>query len=106
MTEEFLTTLDSGTTARQLLALEERMSKFMKANPRDYDGITYFKNIKLANSEAITVSMEYRHKSNFSDNAVRNRRNVIFMNFFKQSLDLLGIQLAPYSYDLPFTPIT
>jgi hypothetical protein len=105
MSEEFNTVLSISTTSKQLLALEERMSKFMKANSREFEGITYIKNIKLPNSDAITIQMEFRHKSNHSENSVRHRRSILFMNFFRESLQLLDIKLAPYSYDLPFSPI-
>lgn len=105
MAEEFNTVLSAVTSSKQLLALEERMSKFMRANPREFEGITYVKNIRLANSEAITIAMEFRHKSNHSESSVKSRRNVLFMSFFKDSLQLLDIKLAPYSYDLPFSPI-
>lgn len=98
--EEFETALSSATTNAQLVALEERINKFLATNRRDYEGFAFVKNLKLVNKDAFTITMEYRHKSNFVDSALRNRRNVLFMNYFKDSLTMLDIKLAPFSYDL------
>lgn len=105
MSEDFNTVVSMDTSAPQILALEERMSKFMKANCREYDGFTYAKNIRLANSDALIVQFEFKHKSNHANGSVKNRRSILFMNFFKDSMQLLDIRLAPYSHDLPFSHV-
>lgn len=101
MSEDLETAISVHTTTKQILALEERMSKFLKGNAREFEGATFVKNIKVANSEAMTITLEYHHKSNHSDNAVKYRRSMLFHSFFKDSLQVLDIKSAPYSYDLP-----
>lgn len=99
--DEFNVAVSSATTTKQLLSLEDRLNKFIRANSRDYDFLTLVKNVKIVSSDAISFDIEYKHRSNFADTALRHRRNVLFLNYFKDSLNILDIKLASYSYDMP-----
>ena len=102
--DEFTVAVSSSTTSKQLFSLEDRLNKFIRANPRDYDFVTFVKNVKIVSSEAINFCIEYKHRSNFADSALRHRRNVLFLNYFRDSLNILDIKLASYSYDMNAPP--
>lgn len=94
--ESFTIDVHMSTSREQLKQLEQRLTDFVKANPRDYIDPVDLNVSKLVNAADLQIQIVVRHRSNFQNGDVRRRRNALFLQAVRSTLEDLGIQLAAH----------
>ena len=99
MYERFKMSVEGRTTKSQLDRFEETTNEFTHENPRDFEGDVILKNFSIINKDSIQFELDVRHRSNFQDVSLRNRRNRGFLEALRGALSTCQMQLAEFNWE-------
>lgn len=95
--EQYVVRLDSKVTEEQLESFESCMNEWIRANNRDFEAFK-LEDLVLNDRDRMTVGLKLVHKSNFQEGGVKDKRSKQFVYQVRNSLQKIGIQLAPPLY--------
>jgi small-conductance mechanosensitive channel len=99
MFERYKLSIEGRTTKPQIEQFEQVTNDFVHENSRDFEGDVMLKNFSIINKDSIQFELDVKHRSNFQDMSLRNRRNKGFVEALRGALATCQMQLAEFNWE-------
>ena len=99
MQETFKLAFESSATTEQLQEFEKQLVEFVHEQSRDYEGHVHLHDFVITNSKTLEFEVKVKHRANFQDSKVRNRRSRKMVNAIRSFISKANLHLAEFSWD-------